>query len=362
MTEQEFDPYQQWLGIDSSERPINYYRLLGLSRYEADPQRIAAAAEERMRYVRTFQTGPRGLYTQQLLNEMAAAKLRLLNPTTKHEYDERLRESERAAAEFALEDELDLPEPTGPLATPDFAPPASTYPSSPPSAPATQTAAAPATADDARIHVQSRTHRPAPQTAAPQPLMKWLSLVLAMLLAAGGIWYAVSQFVGGNSPADSTPHSGQDDPAEPDPPVEEGVVQQLASGEVRFPASAATIQGTTAQFVQEGPDGVVTDWTSSADSLLWRFRVRRGAVFDIHVTYAVDRQPAQGRIEVSFDQQKRSWDLRSGGDLSRFVTDQDKIVQIQEPGLHTLNLRILETPQGQVFALKSVELKPRVRK
>lgn len=90
---EEFDPYQAWLDIKPHERPLDHYRLLGLKRFEFDVTRIESAANERMALVRSFQTGPRGKYTQELLNRLAAAKLCLLNPATKANYDQSLVQS-----------------------------------------------------------------------------------------------------------------------------------------------------------------------------------------------------------------------------------------------------------------------------
>jgi hypothetical protein len=61
------------LGIGPHERPLHHYRLLGLELFEADAGKISAAADERMMLLRQYQTGPRGTYTQKLLNEVAAA-------------------------------------------------------------------------------------------------------------------------------------------------------------------------------------------------------------------------------------------------------------------------------------------------
>ncbi len=100
-----FDPYEQWLGIPPTLRPIDYYTLLGIEKFCEDRRKIQEAAEARMRLLRKYQTGPRGVYTQPLLNEIAQAKLRLLDPRRKAEYDERLRESAAWAAELATQDE-----------------------------------------------------------------------------------------------------------------------------------------------------------------------------------------------------------------------------------------------------------------
>ncbi|HVA45466.1 MAG TPA: hypothetical protein VNH11_03695 [Pirellulales bacterium] len=91
MAEQtEFDAYHKWLGIPPGEQPPNFYRLLGAAVYESDPDVIEAAADQRMAHVRTYQTGKHGAISQKLLNELAEARLTLLNPAKKAEYDARL--------------------------------------------------------------------------------------------------------------------------------------------------------------------------------------------------------------------------------------------------------------------------------
>ncbi len=87
----EFDPYVKWLGIRSPERPPNHYRLLGLEPLEHDADVIAAAADRQMAHVRRFQNGPHSEISQQLLNQLAAAKVCLLRAESKTEYDDRLR-------------------------------------------------------------------------------------------------------------------------------------------------------------------------------------------------------------------------------------------------------------------------------
>ena len=96
----EFDPYLQWLGIGLAERPIDHYRLLGIARFEVQPNTIASAADQRMMYVRSFQTGPRGAHTQKLLNELATARVCLLNPQTKATYDDFLQSNSFVSRRF----------------------------------------------------------------------------------------------------------------------------------------------------------------------------------------------------------------------------------------------------------------------
>ena len=86
----EFDPYREWLGIAPEEHPLDHYRLLGIEQSEHDPTVIHQAADARMNEVRLHQTGPRGRHTQQLLNEIAAARVCLVDADSKQAYDSRL--------------------------------------------------------------------------------------------------------------------------------------------------------------------------------------------------------------------------------------------------------------------------------
>lgn len=87
----EFDPYLKWLGIREKNLPINHYRLLGLDLFEDDPDVISMAADRQMIHIRTYQSGPKGDISQQILNELARARRCLLMPEKKAEYDVDLR-------------------------------------------------------------------------------------------------------------------------------------------------------------------------------------------------------------------------------------------------------------------------------
>ena len=85
-----FDPYYKWLAIPPQERPPNHYRLLAIPLFEADPEVIESAADQRMGHVRTFQAGRYGALSQQILNELAAARVCLLSREKKLAYDAEL--------------------------------------------------------------------------------------------------------------------------------------------------------------------------------------------------------------------------------------------------------------------------------
>ncbi len=115
-----FDPYYKWLGIPPDEQPPHAYRLLGLKPFESDREVISNAADQRMVHLRGFQAGRNGALSQKILNEVAAARVCLLQPQKKAEYDEALRQTLTAR-------ELDLVE-VAPVAAPQEPPPPYDYP------------------------------------------------------------------------------------------------------------------------------------------------------------------------------------------------------------------------------------------
>lgn len=92
-----FDPYYIWLGIPPKDQPANHYRLLGLQDLEENADVIDAAANRQTTYLHEMAAGPNRKESQELLNEIAAARRCLLNPESKKAYDETIRTKQAAA-------------------------------------------------------------------------------------------------------------------------------------------------------------------------------------------------------------------------------------------------------------------------
>lgn len=92
----EFDPLYVWLGIPPEEQPPDHYRLLGVRQFESNPEVIDSAADRQMAHLRKFQEGDRGELAKQLLNEVAAARVCLLDAKKKSKYDEQLKQQSPA--------------------------------------------------------------------------------------------------------------------------------------------------------------------------------------------------------------------------------------------------------------------------
>lgn len=87
----DFDPYHKWLGISPRHQPPNHYRLLSLDLYETDSAVIEAAVDRIAAFLQDVAAGPHAKESQKLLNDIAAARLCLLDETRKARYDDRLR-------------------------------------------------------------------------------------------------------------------------------------------------------------------------------------------------------------------------------------------------------------------------------
>ncbi len=119
-----FDPYHRWLGIPPEKQPPNHYVLLAIEPFESHADVIETAADRQMAHLRNYQSGQHADLSQRLLNEVAAARVCLLNPQKKAAYDDWLRESLKAQQQGT----------TGPPAPPPAPPPAAPPPAAPPPA------------------------------------------------------------------------------------------------------------------------------------------------------------------------------------------------------------------------------------
>lgn len=92
-----FDPYRKWLGIPEDLRPPTYYQLLGISPGEKDLDVIEAAVLRQSAFVRNFQTGSHAEDATRILNEIAAARLCLVDKAKRAKYDAELRKQSAPA-------------------------------------------------------------------------------------------------------------------------------------------------------------------------------------------------------------------------------------------------------------------------
>jgi hypothetical protein len=342
-----FDPYREWLGIEPHEQPADYYRLLGIARFEADPRAIAAAADERMAHVRSFLVGPRGMYTQRLLNEIAAARVTLITPQSRAAYDAALvlhRPPPAAAALAAFAPHFAAP------GWPPSDPPVEAPPVLPPAVPP-PIAALPDTASA--------------NVTAPSPWRLLLVLVaLPTMLLLAVIAWAISKPYLDDKAIPEPDKAATDSIAQPPrlPPKAAPtpiIVLQEGSGEVLLTPATAAPQGPV-ELAVSGTEEVLIDWHAEDAAAEWRFRLVKPGFFHAEVTYATREPRADAELELIVGEKSSRISLRFSGGPDQFIADQRPIV-VPKSGENTLRIRPVNPQHSDWLLLKSVRLVPALR-
>jgi hypothetical protein len=331
-----FDPYEHWLGIAPHERPADHYRLLGLTRFEPNPQVIADGADQRMACVRSFQTGPRGVYTQALLNELAAARRCLLNPATKASYDQMLQG-------MLLAGEFQAPE-LPPVAVPEAQSAAQFQPFSLHSAVA--------------IDEYGGDSQP-----SRWPSLVALTLGVLVVVALGFVtWKVIQRMTSSGASALDPGFSTQDLNREPAPVLatreqesEPVLVHQEANGTVNLEATTGQLHGPNLKLAISGNVDVIAGWKSMDDWVRWRFKLIEPppqGVFHVTVTYAAHPDSDGGQYVISIGEQEKVCEVRGTGEA---LTD-EFFLAVPRNGEHTLEIRPKSKPGSELMTLKSVTL------
>jgi hypothetical protein len=336
-----FDPYRDWLGIAPHEQPADHYRLLGLSRFEADAGRIAAAADERMALVRSFQVGPRRAFTQKLLNELSAARVCLLSAATKAAYD---------ASLYSRGAGVSPAEGCGAGLQPAM------YPQSP-AAPPIQ----PPPPPERSVTIDSR-HQPATPEEIARPSPWWRPLVsllaMAIFVLAAAIGWGIYQSTRPPS-AVQVPEVSSPPPEpeiEPEPLPQAVVQMQEGSGEVNLAPATAVLQGKI-ELRPAGTQEVLAGFTSADAAAQWVYRLVLPGFFDLELQYATAPGIENAELTAEVAGQAKLLTLRSTGSLDQFHTDTFTIA-VPKNGQHQLLLKPAAPLAGEGLILKSVRLIP----
>lgn len=331
-----FDPYRDWLGIAQPHRPLDGYSLLGLPLFESRPAVIAQAADRQLARVQQLQGTAYAAWMPNLTHEITVARNCLLSPA-KLQYDEALRRAMQPQQ------------------------------------------AAPATVQEMLPPVAPEMDRPAeePQQEVKPPASRRarvIALAIAGVVAVAsfvGVWQLIRMMsspgtppeVAANDEAPTEPETPM--PAEEESPAEETLpkkrpepvlLNQEGNGEVNFTPITAELTGGI-ELISRGTDSVLGNWTSPSDSITWQFRLRRGDVFRLEITYAAPPEWEGTRYVVALDDEVKEHTTRTSGSLDKTVTD-EFFMPITKPGEHRLSLQMVQKPGEQAMVLHRVRLAP----
>jgi hypothetical protein len=347
-----FDPYREWLGIEPHEQPADFYRLLGVARFEPEAGRIAAAADQRMALVRSFQMGPRGDYTQRLLNELAAARVTLLTPQSRAAYDAALAQHQSPAAAAARAAFAPHFAQHPAIEEPPVLPPAVPPPIAAPRSPVNPIAAKPEAPNEELIEEEPR------RAWWPVALMLGIPALLLGGVIAWGL-LGPGKLGAKGTPSDIAADDGSQTKAvepQPKPAPKAIVILQEGSGEVLLTPATATLSGEV-ELAVSGTEEVLIGWNGAETAAEWRFRIVKPGIFDAEATYASSDAAAGKDLELLVGEMPRSIALRDSGGVDRFTTDTVKLF-VTTSGESTLIVRPAQPAEGDWLVLKSVRLVP----
>jgi hypothetical protein len=333
-----FDPYLDWLGLETAGRAPTHYQLLGVPEFEADPTTISLAADARMAEIRKYQAGPRGQYTHKLLNEITAAKLCLLNARSKAKYDAGLMQAHPLVPTPGYYPGAGYePEPPAPeVAAPPRTPPAPPPPVSPP--PSTSAA---------------RVVSPAEPKQEAGGFSAWLYIGAALLVLGviAGMAYAMfpPRGAGNSSGLASKPNPVISEPAapQPEPPPLAGpvVIGQEGNGDVNFPLTVAELGGELIR-VEEGEQTLLQGWQDEDSVARWHFNLVRPAVFQVQMVYKASR--SSGNWELRVGENTKTRELQSGEEGASYI---DEFTwKVRRGGQQVLELSVNNLPAGALVA------------
>ena len=362
-----FDPYREWLGIETHEQPADYYRLLGVPRFEVDLARIAYSAEQRMRAVHSYQSGPRGIHAQKILGELAVARGCLLSPANKQQYDAQLHQHLTARMHPVYGGSIPglagaVPPPIPLQAPPIIVPP--------------QAAKSDDTTDSAATDVDLPAGGLASFMRSRSGLLVLGSVgifVVALLTWGLGKWLVVGK--NRTNPAvenlstegnpDDAPTSASSDPAGA---AATKVVQQDVSRQIHLMPAKSELAGGVEKVRVDGED-TLQGWISDEGECQWQFHVQKPGFFKIDVTFSADpalaktaeNEPVRTwQIEVD-DLPPKEIEIRPNPAEAKSQTE-TVLVAINKSGNHTLKLHVSNpAAESNWLLLKQLRLYPYVK-
>ncbi len=349
MMPDDFDPYLEWLGIAPYYRPPNHYQLLGLPELESDLQAISQAADARMAEIRKYQMGPRGRFTQKLLNELAAARVCLLNAPSKTAYDAGLLQKRYPTALTAYPLSGFAPAP------PAAAPPMPAARPMPMAVPVSQ----PPASATAEIE----------QEPPAEGFRWWLPLGALFLLIIVGTSVGLlvltqrSKPIARVEPSSDVEEQAVEEEAQPanprlSPEDSDPVLHQEGNGDLNFSVVAAELSEGLSLVEQSGPP-VVSGWRDETTVARWKFKLVRPAIFQVQITYTVDAvDDAQWQLRLEDNTKARSIQTSSTGEG---VVVDEFVWRVPRGGEQTLALTVTGLPSNAKLTLHSLRFIPSLR-
>ena len=356
---EDFDPYLEWFGIEPSDHPIDFYKLIGVESMENDVELLDSTIQSHMERLHALQSGPRGKYTQNILNELAQARLVFSDPERKQIYDDELGlgdsehlvipsqfvmpsadDVETESSEFEDHGELIVPSVTSDIVIPKVS-----------------------VARDVEYVPTQSVYRPRVKGSRSSLVL----FVGAGLIAGVGVLVWSTLSLTGESKVDEnqqvtaadTEQSKTDEPRDEETEQEatEILARQEGTGEVAFVLAAARrSQGVSISTVDR--QDRLTGWSKAGDTIELDFHITQPGPFTLLIRYEVPDDASGGDMQLKVnDGNPRSFSLRKDIIEGQMYTDEVSVL-ITKSGKQTLRLAVEKCYGEALMNLASLKLKP----
>lgn len=139
------------------------------------------------------------------------------------------------------------------------------------------------------------------------------------------------------------------------------LIAQEADLRFLLPVEKASLEGNDLAIEQRAIGKVIGGWKSLDDRISWRLQLRKAGIYEIHLTYSNHRADLEvaGRYQFQCGDEKISGPARPTGGVEHSVTD-EVFLKLGPQGEVKLSLSAVSNPGGELMALQSVELRPRL--
>jgi len=126
-------------------------------------------------------------------------------------------------------------------------------------------------------------------------------------------------------------------------------------GALILQAGRAEIVGNTLRYVPQQQS--LGHWTNVQDRAQWHIRIDQPGTYQVRVTYGCEPASAGGTYAVTLDNSRLTAQAQSTNGWFERRTDDIGQLQVNEAGMYTLEISLVEKPGVAVFDLKQVELR-----
>lgn len=194
------------------------------------------------------------------------------------------------------------------------------------------------------------------QTAPPKParigLIAWVAIVLTSmtLLSAGLLVYLIV------TAEPRTPKVLEEVKADPNQ------VAQEADDRFLLALHKAALSGDKLTLEERSIGEVIGGLQSSDDRVSWKLKLKKAGIYAIHYTYsnAHEKGATPGKITFTCGEEKITAAVRPTGGVQATVTD-SQFLKLAPVGEVTFEISVASSGDGEVLALKKVELIPHLR-